>query len=102
MTATTEGCVVFFNAMRRPRPGTCFGHGKRCSDAIGGMRLANVKLSMLIGLGLLGLISVGLLKSQGCRVWGIDVDPLRADLAATFGAAGIEARASSYRELTPR
>ncbi len=54
MTATTAGCIVFFNAMRRPRPGTCFGHGERCSDAIGGMRLANVKLSMLIGDGLLG------------------------------------------------
>ena len=54
MTATSAGHIVFFNVMRSLRPTTCFGHGARCSDAIDGMRLASVKLRLLIGFGLLG------------------------------------------------
>jgi predicted dehydrogenase/threonine dehydrogenase-like Zn-dependent dehydrogenase len=57
--------------------------------ALQGVRLAEVELGsrvLVLGLGLLGLITVGLLRAQGCRVWGIDLDPSRASLARSFGA----------------
>ena len=40
----------------------------------------------VIGLGLLGLISVQLLKSSGCNVFGIDVDEEKTSLALELGA----------------
>ncbi len=57
--------------------------------ALQGVRLAHVELGsrvLVIGLGLLGLISVGLLKANGCRVWGIDLDETRVELGRAFGA----------------
>lgn len=41
----------------------------------------------VFGLGLIGLISVQLLKLSGCRVVGFDLDPARVDLAQQYGAA---------------
>lgn len=38
------------------------------------------------GLGLIGLLTVQLLKAQGCRVLGIDFDARRLELAQQFGA----------------
>lgn len=38
------------------------------------------------GLGLIGLLTVQLLRAQGCRVLGIDLDPSRLELARRFGA----------------
>jgi len=38
------------------------------------------------GLGLIGLLTVQLLRAQGCRVLGLDFDPARLALARQFGA----------------
>lgn len=57
--------------------------------ALQGIRLAQPTLGeavVVTGLGLIGLITVQLLRAQGCRVLGIDFDPRKLDLAAQFGA----------------
>jgi predicted dehydrogenase/threonine dehydrogenase-like Zn-dependent dehydrogenase len=57
--------------------------------ALQGIRLADVRLGELvvvIGLGLVGQLSVQLLKAAGCRVAGIDPDPSRVELALRCGA----------------
>lgn len=54
-----------------------------------GIRLVNPTLGECIvvtGLGLIGLLSVQMLRSHGCRVLGIDLDPARLALARQFGA----------------
>jgi threonine dehydrogenase-like Zn-dependent dehydrogenase len=57
--------------------------------ALQGIRLAEVKLGesvAVIGLGLLGQLTVQMLRAAGCRVAGIDLQPQRADLARALGA----------------
>lgn len=57
--------------------------------ALQGVRQAAVTLGEavgVIGLGLLGLLTVQFLKASGCRVVGLDPDPLRRDLALGLGA----------------
>lgn len=57
--------------------------------ALQGIRLAKPTLGesfAVIGLGLIGLITVQLLRAQGCRVLGIDYDPDRLEMARSFGA----------------
>src|SRR5207302_6725401 len=59
-----------------------------------GVRLARVSLGesvLVIGLGLIGQICVCLLKAQGCRVFGIDLDPARLELAHALGADAVAA-----------
>lgn len=54
-----------------------------------GVRLSRVTLGervVVVGLGLIGQICVALLKAQGCKVFGTDVDPSKAELARVFGA----------------
>lgn len=54
-----------------------------------GIRLVNPTLGenvVVTGLGLIGLLTVQMLRAQGCRVLGIDFDPQRLDLAKQFGA----------------
>jgi predicted dehydrogenase len=54
-----------------------------------GVRLARVTIGervLVIGLGLIGQICVALLRAQGCRVFGVDIDPTRLALAQQFGA----------------
>lgn len=54
-----------------------------------GIRLANPTLGecvVVTGLGLIGLLTVQMLRAQGCRVLGIDPDPTRRTLAESFGA----------------
>jgi len=54
-----------------------------------GLRLAQPTLGetfVVIGLGLVGLITVQLLLANGCRVLGIDMDSHRLSLARRFGA----------------
>ena len=41
---------------------------------------------VVMGLGLIGLLTVQMLRAQGCRVLGIDYDPKRLELAQAFGA----------------
>ena len=54
-----------------------------------GIRLIQPQLGecvVVTGLGLIGLLTVQMLRAQGCRVMGIDLDPARLDLARRFGA----------------
>jgi predicted dehydrogenase/threonine dehydrogenase-like Zn-dependent dehydrogenase len=54
-----------------------------------GIRLAQPTLGeavVVTGLGLIGLVTVQLLRAQGCRVLGIDYDAHRLALAKGFGA----------------
>ena len=63
--------------------------GVLASIALQGIRLANPTLGenvVVIGLGLIGLLTVQLLKAQGCRVLGIDYDSKKTRLAQKFGA----------------
>ena len=57
-----------------------------------GIRLAQPTLGetvAVMGLGLIGLITVQLLQAQGCRVIGFDFDPARLDQARRFGAEAV-------------
>ena len=70
--------------------------------ALHGIRTAEAKLGdvvAVIGLGLLGQLTVQLLKAAGCRVLGMDIDPSRADLARQMGADAVASSASTFREL---
>lgn len=54
-----------------------------------GIRLVNPTLGecvVVTGLGLIGLLTVQMLRAQGCRVLGVDFDPSRLELARKFGA----------------
>jgi len=57
-----------------------------------GVRLAQAGLGesvLVFGLGLIGQICVCLLKAQGCRVFGIDLDPAKLELARALGADAV-------------
>ena len=62
--------------------------------ALGGIALESVRMAgvelgsrvVVIGLGLLGQITVQLLRASGCHVFGIDLDSKKATLAAEHGA----------------
>lgn len=57
--------------------------------ALQGVRLAEPTLGesiVVIGLGLVGQLTVQLLKANGCRVFGLDLDPARVSLALALGA----------------
>lgn len=61
--------------------------------ALQGVRLAAPTLGetvVVIGLGLVGQLTVQLLKANGCRVFGLDLDPSRVSLALDLGADGAE------------
>ncbi|MGI9344233.1 MAG: bi-domain-containing oxidoreductase, partial [Gammaproteobacteria bacterium] len=58
-----------------------------------GIRLVEPTLGetvVVTGLGLIGLIVVQLLRANGCRVLGIDYDPIRLQLAREFGAEVVD------------
>lgn len=59
------------------------------SIALQGIRLAAPTIGeaiVVIGLGLIGLLTVQILVANGCRVLGIDFDPEKTKLAREFGA----------------
>lgn len=72
--------------------------------ALHGFRLTGVQLGerlAVVGLGLLGLLSVGIARAAGCHVLGIDTDPQRVELAQSLGAKAVvrdqaEAAAQSF------
>ncbi|MBZ5663356.1 MAG: bi-domain-containing oxidoreductase [Acidobacteriia bacterium] len=67
-----------------------------------GIRTAEVALGdtvAVIGLGLLGQITVQLLKAAGCRVFGMDLLQQRADLATLSGAEATCTGAREFRDL---
>ncbi|MFQ6616371.1 MAG: bi-domain-containing oxidoreductase, partial [Fidelibacterota bacterium] len=58
------------------------------SIALQGLRLANPTLGetfAVTGLGLVGLLTVQLLRINGCRVLGLDLEPDKLELAERFG-----------------
>ncbi len=57
--------------------------------ALQGVRVADPSLgevAAVIGLGLIGQITVQLLRANGCRVLGVDLDPIRIEQARAQGA----------------
>ena len=61
--------------------------------ALQGIRLVAPTLGetvVVTGLGLIGLITVQLLRANGCRVLGIDMDPEKTALAREFGAETVD------------
>lgn len=60
--------------------------------ALHGFRLAEPQLGenvAIIGLGLLGLLTIQLASAAGCNVLGIDLDPKRIKLASTLGLKAV-------------
>ena len=58
-----------------------------------GIRLAQPTIGeafVVQGLGLIGLMTVQMLRANGCRVLGIDFDSSRCELARTFGATTVD------------
>ncbi len=76
------------------------------SIALQGVRQADLRLGesvAVIGLGLLGLLTVQLLKASGCRVIGADPSPARCELARRLGAdetvdGGLAEAAASFTD----
>lgn len=69
--------------------------------ALQGLRVADLRLGervFVIGLGLIGLLSVQLLKASGCRVLGFDPAPDRVALALELGANGAYPSAEAATE----
>jgi predicted dehydrogenase/threonine dehydrogenase-like Zn-dependent dehydrogenase len=61
--------------------------------ALQGVRLASPSIGenvVVIGLGLIGLLTVQILKANGCRVLGIDFDSGKCALAEQFGAEVVD------------
>lgn len=61
--------------------------------ALQGIRLVAPTLGesvVVTGLGLIGLLTVQLLRANGCRVLGSDLDPVRLELGRQFGADVID------------
>lgn len=62
------------------------------SIGLQGIRLAHLGLGdsvVVVGLGLIGQMCVSMLKAQGCRVFGTDVDPSKLELARSLGADAV-------------
>jgi predicted dehydrogenase/threonine dehydrogenase-like Zn-dependent dehydrogenase len=69
--------------------------------ALHGIRTADVKLGdvvAVIGLGLLGQLTVQILKAAGCRVLGMDIAAERADLGLRLGADGVSISDDGLRD----
>lgn len=63
------------------------------SIGLQGVRLAQPTLGetvVVTGLGLIGLVTVQLLRANGCRVLGIDLDPARLELARSWGVHTVD------------
>ena len=70
--------------------------------AIHGVRTAEAKLGdvvAVIGLGLLGQLTLQVLKAAGCRVIGMDIMQERAELAAKMGALAVTTSEAEFRDL---
>lgn len=65
--------------------------------ALQGIRLVKPTLGetvVVTGLGLIGLVTVQLLRAHGCRVLGLDFDKEKLELARKFGAVVVDLAAS--------
>ncbi len=66
--------------------------------ALQGIRLVQPTLGetvVVTGLGLIGLVTVQLLKAQGCRVLGLDFGPDKLALARRFGAEVVDLKSGA-------
>jgi predicted dehydrogenase/threonine dehydrogenase-like Zn-dependent dehydrogenase len=66
--------------------------------ALQGVRIADIRLGeacVVIGLGLVGQLTVQLLKAAGCRVFGIDIATEKLDLARASGADQVALRSDA-------
>jgi predicted dehydrogenase/threonine dehydrogenase-like Zn-dependent dehydrogenase len=73
--------------------------------ALHGVRSANVKLGDVVavtGLGLLGQLTVQILKAAGCRVIGTDLVDGRVELARASGADAASSSSSEFHDLCLR
>ena len=70
--------------------------------ALHGARNADVKLGdvvAVIGLGLLGQLTVQILKAAGCCVLGMDISAERSQLALRLGADAVSTSSSGFQDL---
>ena len=70
--------------------------------ALHGIRMAGARLGdvvAVVGLGLLGQLTVQALKAAGCRVIGMDISIARAELALKMGADAATASSPEFRAL---
>src|SRR5271170_2368346 len=70
--------------------------------ALHGVRNTDPKLGdvvAVIGLGLLGQLTVQILKAAGCSVLGMDISAGRAELALRLGADAVSSSHSGFRDL---
>jgi len=68
------------------------------SIGLQGIRLMNPTLGESVavyGLGLIGLLAVQMLRANGCRVLGIDMEPKRLAIARSFGAEVVDLAAGA-------
>jgi predicted dehydrogenase/threonine dehydrogenase-like Zn-dependent dehydrogenase len=73
--------------------------------ALQGVRLAEPTLGeavVVVGLGLLGQLTVQLLRANGCRVFGLDLDATRVRLALAHGADGGAEAGGAAKEAVMR
>ncbi|MDA7657838.1 bi-domain-containing oxidoreductase [Verrucomicrobia bacterium] len=69
-----------------------------CFAVLGSIGLQGIRLLkptigecfVVTGLGLIGLLAVQILRANGCRVIGIDLDSSKCDLARQFGAEAVD------------
>lgn len=100
------GCVPRLLLARIPEQ-SCISFEEAAFATVGavalhGVRTAEVQLGDsvgVIGLGLLGQLTVQALKAAGCRVLGFDIVPDRAALALRLGADETASSASEFRDL---
>ena len=72
--------------------GVTFEHG--CFSTVGAIAMQGVRQSKtmlghsvaVVGLGLIGQLTLQILKASGCRVFGVDLNPRRVALALEMGA----------------
>jgi predicted dehydrogenase/threonine dehydrogenase-like Zn-dependent dehydrogenase len=70
--------------------------------ALHGVRTGDAKLGdivAVIGLGLLGQLTVQILKAAGCCVLGMDISADRANLALGLGADAVSTSAAAFQDL---
>ncbi|MGA2979162.1 MAG: bi-domain-containing oxidoreductase [Terriglobales bacterium] len=91
--ASQNSCGVSYEEAAFGTVGAICLHGIRTAEVALGDTVA------VIGLGLLGQITVQLLNAAGCRVFGMDLLRPRADLAIGSGAAAACTSARDFRDL---
>src|SRR5258708_3365795 len=98
-------CVPRLLVARIPSPDVAFDDAAFTTlgaVALHGVRNADVKLGdtvAVIGLGLLGQLTVQILKAAGCCVLGMDLSAERSQLALRLGADAVSTSSFDFRDL---